>query len=281
MMELLTQVVVWLNAAANLLQWGLLVLLSRMPGWLSATLVSIISGVLFLLAYKYTSNQRAIKRVKDDIKANLLALKLFKDSAWVALQAQGRILEGAFELLLFSLVPMLVMIVPVLLILGQLALWYQARPLRVGEEAVVTVKLKPGSPSAQGDIQLEPTSAVEATLGPVHVWSKDEVCWNIRASRPGYHRLVFHVDGQTAEKELAAGDGFMRVSKLRPGWHWLDALLNPSEKPFAPDSPIQSIEIDYPSRPGWASGTDNWVIYWFLLSMAAGFAFRRPLRVTI
>jgi len=36
---------------------------------------------------------------------------------------------------------MLVMIVPMSLLLGQLSLWYQSRPLRVGEEAVVTCSL--------------------------------------------------------------------------------------------------------------------------------------------
>ena len=63
----------------------------------------------------------------------------------VAFRAQGRLLVGAFWLFLFGLVPLLVMIVPVTLLLGQMSLWYQQRPLRVGEEAVVTLKLNGGS----------------------------------------------------------------------------------------------------------------------------------------
>jgi hypothetical protein len=281
MMEFLTQIVVWLNTVANLIGRWMLAPIAMMPGWLSATLVSIASGVLFLFAFKYTSNQGAIKRIKDDIKANLLTLKLFKDSAWVALRAQGRILWDACRLLIFSLVPMVVMMVPVLLILGQLALWYQARPLQVGEEGVITVTLKPGNDSIMSDVYLEPTTAVDCFVGPVHIWTKHEVCWNIRASENGYHRLVFHAGPETGEKELAVGDGFMRVSKLRPGWHWLDTLTNPWEKPFDDDSTIQSIEIDYPDRSSWTSGTDNWVIYWFIVSMVAGFCLRRPLNVNI
>jgi uncharacterized membrane protein (DUF106 family) len=278
-MSLLTQIVVWMNTVANALGRCVLAANTVLPGWLSATLVSIVSGIVFLIAFKYTSNQRAIKRVKDDIKANLLALKLFKDSAWVALCAQGCILFAALRLLLFSVVPMVVMIVPVLLILGQLALWYQARPLRVNEDAVVTLTLNPANSAIASNVELEPTRAVEATIGPVHIPSKHEVCWNIQARQSGYHRLVFHAGPQTVEKELAIGDGFMRVSKLRPAWRWLDVLVNPWEKPFDADSPIQSIEIDYPSRSSWTSGTDTWVIYWFIVSMAAGFCFRRPFNV--
>jgi hypothetical protein len=280
-MDVPSQVVVWLNAVANALGRWLLAPIGVMPGWLSATLVGAVTGVLFLAIFKYTSNQRAIKRVKDDIKANLLALKLFKDSASVALRAQGRIFLGAFQLLVLALVPMLVMVVPVLLILGQLALWYQARPLQVGEDAVVTLKLNGDAESSWPDMRLEPTPAVETTIGPVRVRSQREICWNIQARAGGYHCLLFHVGDQTGDKELAIGDGFMRVSTLRPGWRWSDVLLNPWEKPFGRDSPIESIAIDYPKRSSWTSGTNSWVIYWFVVSMVAGLCFRRLLNVNI
>ncbi|HMF14070.1 MAG TPA: hypothetical protein VKE94_17260, partial [Gemmataceae bacterium] len=94
-MDLLSQLVAWLNAAANAVGGVLLAPVGWLSGTLSATLIAIVSGVLLLLAFKYTSNQNAIKRVRADIKANLLALKLFKESALVALDAQGRILSGA------------------------------------------------------------------------------------------------------------------------------------------------------------------------------------------
>jgi hypothetical protein len=280
-MDALAQVVVWLNAVANALGRWLLAPVAVMPGWLSATLVGAVTGVLFLAIFKYTSHQRAIKRVKDDIKANLLALKLFKDSAAVALRAQGRILLGAVDLLVLSLVPMLVMLVPVLLILGQLALWYQARPLQVDEEAVLTVKLNGSPETSMPEVRLEPTDAIETTVGPVRVFSQRAICWNIKARTHGYHRLVFQVGGQTGDKELAIGNGFMRVSTLRPRGDWFDILLNPWEKPLGPDSPIQSIAIDYPKRSSWTSGTDWWVVYWFGVSMVAGFACRGLLNVNI
>src|SRR5258708_14510635 len=239
-MDGLTQLVVWLNAVADALGRLLLAPLGVLPGWLSATVVSAATGVLMLLAYKYTSNQKAIKRVRDDINAQLLALKLFKDSASVALRAQGRLLVGAFRLMVLAVVPMLVMVVPVCLLLGQLALWYQSRPLQVGEEAILTLKLNGNAESSWPDIRLQPMDAMEITLGPVRVLSKRTICWNIKARASGYHRVVFQVDGQTIDKELAIGDGFMRVSAQRPGWNLKDVSLHPGEQPFSQNAAVRA-----------------------------------------
>ncbi len=280
-MDVLARIVTWLNAAANAAGKLLLAPIAVLPGWLSATLSAAVAGVLLLVVFKFTSNQRAIKRVRDDINAQLLALKLFKDSAAVALQAQGRLLLGAFWLLVFAVVPILVMIVPVTLVLGQLGLWYQARPLHVGEEALVALKLNGGEDSPLPDVSLRPTDALETTVGPVRVPSKREVYWNVTAQQGGTHRVVFDVGGQAVEKELAVGDGFMRVSAVRPGGSLLDALLNPWEAPFGPDSPVRSVEIAYPPRASWTSGTDSWVIYWFVVSMVAALCFRRALNVNV
>jgi hypothetical protein len=279
-MDALAQVVVWLNAAANALG-VVLAPLALLPGWLSATLVAAVSGVLLLVVFKYTSHQRAIKTVRNDIQAHLLALKLFKDSVPVTLRAQGRILRGALWLFVLAVVPMLVMVVPVSLLWGQLALWYEARPLRVGEEAIVSLQLNGDVNDRWPEVKLAPTDAVETAVGPVRVRSRRAVYWNIKARAAGYQRLVFQVDGQAADKELAIGDGFMRVSMERPGWDWWEALLHPAEPPFTADSPVRAITIDYPERPGWTCGTGWWMYYWLAVSLVAALCFRGWLNVNV
>lgn len=281
MSHILAQLVTWLSAAADAVGRPLLVPVGVMAGWLSATVIAAVTGVLLLVAFKYTSNQRTIKRVRDDINANLLALRLFKDSAAVTLRAQGRMIRGGLRLMVLSLVPMLAMAVPVMLLLGQLSLWYQSRPLHVGEEAIITVQLDGKADSPWPAVDLRPTAAAGIAAGPVRVRSKREVCWRVQAREPGSHRLVFDVDGRAVDKELAVGDGFMRVSALRPGWDWSEILLNPGEPPFRPGSPVRSIAIDYPGRSSWTSGRDSWVIYWFAASMVAALCFRRALGVHV
>ena len=55
---------------ANHLGRFLLAPVGVLPGWLSATLVAGLTGVLLLAVFKYTSNQRAIQRVRNDINGN-------------------------------------------------------------------------------------------------------------------------------------------------------------------------------------------------------------------
>lgn len=280
-MDVLAQIVVWLNTLANALGQLLLAPVALLPGWLSATIIATLSGVVLLVIFKYTSFQHAIKSVRNDMKAHLLALKLFRDNMPVVFRAQGRIFTGAFLGVLLAILPVAIMLVPVSLMLGQIALWYQARPLQVGQEAVLTMRLNGDAGTSLPQVRLEPTEAVEVSVGPVHVPSKREICWNLKAAEKGTHRLVFVVNDQRVEKELAVGDGFMRVSLQRPGWNWFDALLNPSEPPFPPDAAVRSIEIDYPQRDSWTSGSDWWVYYWFGVSFMSALCFRGLFNVNL
>lgn len=99
----LAQAAVVLNALANAVGRPLLSFIASVPGWLSATLVAFVSGAFLIFIFKYTSNQASIKRVRNDIDANLLAVKLFKDATPVVLAAQAAMIQARF---VFSCLPL-------------------------------------------------------------------------------------------------------------------------------------------------------------------------------
>lgn len=281
MTELLAQLVTWINVPVNALAKALFGFIAVVPGWLSNTIISAVAGVVLLVIFKYTSNQRAIGKVRDDIKAHMLALKLFKDSISVTLRAQGRVFRGAFLLLFYSIRPVLFMIVPVVLLLSQLGLWYQSRPLLCKEEALVSLKLNGQRSGSRPDVTLSSNDTVEVVTGPVRVSAGREVVWQVRALQDGIHNLDFYVGGERIEKELAVGDGFMRVSAKRPGRRWSQILMYPAEKPLGSNSAVSYITIDYPERSSWTSGTDYWVVYFFIASMVFALLFKPVFKVRI
>ena len=210
----------------------------------------------------------------------MLAIKLFKDNVNLVLISQGKIFAGAIRLLYYAIPPLIIMMLPVVLLLAQMGLWYQARPLFPGEDSLVVMKLK-NNPSSIENITIDSNSGVEIVDGPVRIESNNEVLWKIRARENGYHRINFNVDGYTIKKDIAVGDGFMRISAVRPGWQWSDILLHPAEPPFSSTSPIQAISIDYPDRISKINGTDWWIAYFFIASMVFALLFKPVLKVRI
>lgn len=276
-MSFLATVISWVNMLSNVLGWFCLSPVVVLPGWLSIAIISAVTGLFFLVVFKYTSNQRAIGRVKDDMKAQMLAIKLFKDSLSVTLMAQCRLFKGALLLLVNAIVPMLVMILPMSLLLAQMALWYQYRPLLPQEHAVLTVDVDESWPT----VSIEGDPAFEVTSGPVRILSKRQICWEIKALQNGYHRIMLQTGQQYFEKDLAVGDGLMRISSKRPGWEWTDILMNPVEGPLRPDSIVRSVSIRYPDRPALASGSNRWLAYFFVASIAFAFILKPLVKVRL
>ena len=275
----LTGILAALNIAASAVGRIVLMPTGVMPGWLSNTLISCLAGVGMLYMFKLTSNQKAIGRVRDGIKADLLTMKLFKDSLPVTLAAQGRLLGGAGALFVNSLIPLAVMMVPICLLLSQMGLWYQFAPLPADGQAVVVMKL-----AADGDmptVTMQGSDAYEVVAGPLRAPAGHEVWWEIRGRQPGQHQMTFDVGGEQITKSLSVGEGLMRVSKLRPDRTFMDVLLHPGEPSFQADSPVQWIDIQYGLRDSWTSGADNWVIFFFIASLVFALAFKGVLGVRI
>ena len=280
-MEVLTQILAKINFIIGEIGYVFPSPIAIMPGWMSNTIISAVTGVLLLVVFKYTSNQTAIGKIRDSIKANLLAVKLYKDSFSVTIKSLGNVFKGAFLLLLYSAQPMLVMIVPVMLLLAQLGLWYQFKPIPVGQEALVYVTLKDEMTPSSPVVSLKPYSSYEVITGPVRVCSNKQIFWKIKIEESGRSDLIFDLGDQSFWKELITGDRFARINPKRPSMNLKDVWLYPAEEPFGKESPVQSIDIEYPPRDSFTSGSDYWVFFFFIVSMISALIFKPFFNVKI
>ncbi len=281
MTGIFVQLIIRINAAANAFGKAVLGFIESLAGWQSNTIISVAAGALFVLAFKYTSDQKAIGRAKDKFKANMLAMKLFKDELGVILRSAGGALGRVFQRFFYSLRPLLVMIVPVALLLVQMSLWYEARPLRVGEEAMVTMELAGDPNDGWPEVSLLPNEKTDVTMGPVKIFANNEMMWKVQGVSQGRAELMFAVNDEQVGKELVVGEGLKRISVKRPGGHFWQILEHPAERPFGNDSIVQSISISYPKRVSWTSGSFWWICYFFGVSVAAGLIFLPVFKVKI
>ena len=251
--------------------------LAPLPPWLGLTVLSSLAGVVMLIAFRYTSNQDGIREAKARIKANLLALKLYKDNVRVTLACQWQLLGAITKLQRHMLFPVMIAMPPMLLTMAQMGVRYQWRPLRSGETTLVRMHVAEGA-GVSDDPVLEPCVGLEVEVGPVP--GGGVFVWRVRAGEPGRYTLRFHVNGRTLEKELVVGEGLQRVSAERPGRRWTTQLLHPAEPRLTGATSVTSIQIDYPASDSWYRGTNYWILSFFVVSMAAALLLKPVFRVT-
>jgi len=262
---ILSPVLAFLNPVTTAMGDALYAVLSPMSPGFRLIVLSVAMGAAMLFGFRHLSNQTAITRVKDDIKANLLALKLFKDDLIVTARVQVRLLWAVCRFQRYVLIPVLWMALPMLLAIAQMGLRCQWRPLRVGESTVLKVGLDDPM-SKLSAVTFDAPKGIEVEVGPLPGLS--DLAWKVRADAPGRHVLTIHVDGSPVEKEVVVGE-VGRVNPLRPGPRWTDQLLYPAETRLPALGQVRFISLEYPPRDSWFYGSDYWALWFFVISMAA------------
>ena len=255
----------------------------NMSPWVGMVLISLLTSFLMLFIFRHTSNQAGIKKAKNLIKAHLLELRLFPDDMRVQYRAQGRILLANLKYIGHNSKPMLVMIVPVLLILIQLNLWYGARSLKPGESAILKVKLNGDRFPSEVAVSVEPSSQIVIETPPLRIEDEAEIDWRVKAKENGLGRLALAVGSETIIKDVVVGTKpLSRISTLRVGRNVLDQVFNPGERPLPSGSIVRSVELKYPAARmnlfGWRI---HWLVVYFVLSIIFGLAFKGVFKVEI
>ena len=250
------------------------------PIW-AMTAISLVSGIVMVWIFGKVSDQKTIKQVREQIRGNLIGVRLFQSDIGVVLQLQRRIFGDTFSYMRYALVPMVVLLVPVVLIMTQLNLRFAARPLEPGESALIKAYVRDAG-VLDGEVGLEVPDGMTVETAAVRIPSAREVTWRVRVETGGGHRMRVRVGGQELETQLIAGDQWGAVPQRRTGRGMWDTLLYPGQPPIPSDHPVEAVDIIYPplelSVLGWSL---NWLVAFFVLSLAFGFAFKDALGVEV
>ena len=249
------------------------------PIW-GLTFVSVLTGIFMVWVFGRVSNQQGISRVRDRIRGNLLGVRLYQHDVPVVLGLQGRILRDTLTYMNHSLVPMLVLLIPMLFILIQLNYSFGFRPLSTGE--VTLLKATFSDPAALSQqLRLEAPDGIEVETPALRIPVLSEAAWRIRVKAPGSHAVKLWVGDKSFEKQIQGGENWGPISPLR-SIHLTDVLLYHGEEPLPASAQISSLELAYPPLSiqlfGWEV---HWLVFFFLASMAAAFAFKGPMGVEL
>ncbi len=257
------------------------------PALVPLAILALFAGMFALLVYRWTSNQRALRRIKQKLIAHLLEVRLFSDDLRAVLLAQLRLLRDNLTYLRLNLAPLAWMIVPFVLLIAQLQFHYGYRGLDLGEPTLLVAEFT-GDASARPQVELVAPAGVAVETPGVWAPSLNEMAWRLRVDEPGEHEVKLRVGGGEFEKTvvgLPAEDGprWIRRSPTRRRAALLDQILYPAEPALPRDGPLERIDVSYPGASISFLGLFDvhWLVAFFVLSVAFAFALRGRFGVTL
>jgi hypothetical protein len=242
--------------------------------------ISLVIGLVMVIVFGYTSDQKAIHRAKDQLKAHLLALRLFQDQIQVVLRSYGRIVLATGRYLRLAFKPLLFVIVPMTFLIVQLDRYLGSVPLSAGQSFLVKARMDDADSLNQASLQLP--DGLTGTSPAVHVPAESEVAWRVVAEKAGEYVVHVQVADQLFAKRVIVGSGMPRLSSIRlRGKFWERIFV--SAEPALPDNKfVDAIGVQYPARNITFAGVEwNWIWLFFLLSLASGFLFKSVLGIEI
>lgn len=216
--------------------------------WPGLLVVSLLTATLLVTIFRVTSNQEEIRRSRNRFLARALELLLFQHDLRVSLTACGRVLAANLKYLGHFLAPTAVAVLPLLLIFVQLESWFDRRPLKVGESAVIVVELDPRTSADMTSATISVSGVARVDSPAVRIPTRNEVAWRVVASDVGVGWVEVTIDGQSERKSLVTGMNLIRTSMRRDQPGLMSQLLNPSEQPLPSVGSMRRIEVWYPSR---------------------------------
>lgn len=255
-------------------------LLGWRADWPLATLLfwSAAAGLAMTFVFRYTSNQQALKLAADRTRAQALAIKLFGHEPAAIFASLGQLLRYTTMRLLYSLPPVLVMLVPFTLVLSQLALRYEHRPLVRDESAVVKLELTEKDWSKYQHVALEVPPEIVVETPALRDFTEHAIYWRLRPTGTEPAVLRWRLGEEAIEKRVdvaAESNLLISASTRRPGTGWWDRLLYPGEQALPAGSAAVGIEIEHPRRETPVLGANvPWWLTFILGSIVAALVVR-------
>ncbi len=267
-----------LNGLFDLLMWPCI---GTSP-WPGLIVASFFSAAMFVALFRVSSHQHALRRARNRLVARTLELLFFQHDLRVTLTACGRIFATNVAYLIQFLLPMAIGSLPLILLFAQFESWFERRPLKMGEQVVLTIQLDAGHSVMSSPVELRHSAHVRTDTPAMRIPSRNELAWRLVAVVPGQGWVEVTLDGVCERIALSTGDQVTRIGPRRDGGGVINELFAPSEPPLAASGPFRRLEISYPRREIDLGGRSfSWPVIVIVLMMVFSLVLARLLGVRV
>ena len=248
---------------------------SGMSPYAGLTAVSVVTGIVMVFLYKWTTDQEKLKKVRDKIKVHFLEIRLYKDDMAEMFSIQKDILKENFRYLRLTLKSAIILIIPILFIIFDLNVRYSYHPIRPGASFIVSAFTQNSENLER--VGLELPVGFEMEVPAIRVSAEKRISWQVRADSSGTHGLAFHQGENEIVRKVVVSSRIQRVYQdMDKGEVWTSRLIPHAE--FIPsDSYIDKIQVEYPDQNSFLGLQPGWLYYFFLVSVIAGLLVKKKL----
>lgn len=243
--------------------------LLNLPPAISILIVSVFVSLVTTLVYKYTTNQKVMKEIKDDVKRMQAEVRSTKEPGRAA-QLQKEMMGRSMQQMNSSWKSMLITMVPLFLIFGWMSSNMAYEPIMPGEEFATIANFAEGT---EGFASLEAAGGLQLLTNSTQAISGSKAVWRLKAEGEGTYLLSFSFGDEVYTKKVLVT---MQQRYEKP-------VLDKSSG-IKKDSKVKSILTGLkPVRPfgslslfGWMPG---WLATYLIYSIVASILARKWLKV--
>ena len=234
--------------------------LLRLGSFWTIFIISIVLSVVITLIYKFMTNQKKMKELRETIKKHQTDMKGLKHDPKKMMAAQKQAMEANMHYMMQSFRPMIVTFIPIILIFGWLNANLAYDPLQSGEEFTITATFSRGVTGDAGIVGAEGLQVLSDTTQPI---INGMAVWNLQGEE-GEYIVQYKYNGEILDQELVIGEGdFKKPIKAHKGSSIRRTVIG--------NKPIIVMNIF-----GWKVG---WLGTYIVFSLIFSFLFRKLLKL--
>ena len=259
----------------------LLAPLAKLPPFWGIFFLSLATSLFVLAVYRAVSSPKKVKETKNQIKANILAIRLYRDFWKTIVSSFFKSLYYTGKYFVLNLAPLLLVLPLMFLLFVQMDIRYGMRPFRPGES--IQVKARFHGDIGAVDAAIGSNPHFQAAMNPVYIHALREVDWKLKAGANGSTAIAVTIDGTTVGKDLVIDGGqptqrlgLRALSNKKMAASSLAHFIYPAEKLLAPPTPLKSISVQYPARSiSFLGFHAHWLVYYLVLTMVIALALKK------
>lgn len=230
-----------------------------LPLWLGILILAAILTMITNLVYKYTTDQKEMKRLKEKIKSTQEEMKKHRQDPKKLQKIQKEAMETNMSYTMKSLKPMLYTFLPLILIFGWMNANLAYELVQPGEMVPVHVQMQmPSELTLTGDVLIDG----EATKQTI----ESQANWKISADSLGEHPFtITDQDGNAMQHFLLVGD-------------------RPQEFTKAGEAPFEQLELSYQKNKPFGGFSlfgyqPGWLFTYILFSIVLSISTRKLMKI--